>query len=156
MHLGTSILDFRGFDSSRTLMLKDWNSHAHREFPGSFEPTNCCRGSLSREIGRGSPATLNKKSAGPQAPTACIVTSIITITTSITMITTTFTITSCIIIITVTISFIIISVGPGHLQHVPRRRLRRRAPQLPLRGVHHRGPAGGAAAVAPQQRMLLK
>ena len=31
---------------------KGWNSHVHREFPGSFEPRNPSRDNLNREIGR--------------------------------------------------------------------------------------------------------
>ena len=42
---------FRGFDSSRTLLLRGWNYHVHMEFPGRFESSNLSRDSLSREIG---------------------------------------------------------------------------------------------------------
>ena len=52
VNLRTKILDFRGFDSSRILIL---NSQAQREFPGKFESSNLSRDNLSREIGRGSP-----------------------------------------------------------------------------------------------------
>ena len=51
-NLRTKILDFRGFDSSRILSFKGWNSHIHGEFPGSFESTNLSRDNLSRESGR--------------------------------------------------------------------------------------------------------
>ena len=54
--LRTKILDFRGFDSSRMLKCKGWNSHVQREFPGSssqrIESTNLSRDKLIREIGR--------------------------------------------------------------------------------------------------------
>ena len=43
--LHTQILDFRGFDSSRILNYKGWNSQAPRELPGKLESSN-----LSREI----------------------------------------------------------------------------------------------------------
>ena len=33
-------------------MLKGWNSHAHREFPGNLESTNLSRDNLSTDIGR--------------------------------------------------------------------------------------------------------
>ena len=48
----TKILDFRGFDSSRILVFKGWNSQAHREFPGKSESSNLSGDSLSGEIGR--------------------------------------------------------------------------------------------------------
>ena len=53
-NLRTEILDFRGFDSSGILIFKGWNSHVHREFPGSSESTNLStsRDNLSRELGR--------------------------------------------------------------------------------------------------------
>ena len=51
-NLRTEILDSRGFDSSRILTFKGWNSHVHREFTGSFESTNLCRDNLSRETGQ--------------------------------------------------------------------------------------------------------
>ena len=52
-NLRTQILELRGFDSSRILMvIKGWNSQAHRESPGKFESRNLSRDNLSREIGR--------------------------------------------------------------------------------------------------------
>ena len=42
-NLCTKIMDFRGFEG--------WNSHAHREFPGSYESTSLIRDNLSREMG---------------------------------------------------------------------------------------------------------
>ena len=52
-NLRIKILDFRGFDSSRLLiLLKGWNSHVHREFPAKFESTSLCRDNHSKEIGR--------------------------------------------------------------------------------------------------------
>ena len=44
--LRIKILDSRGFDSSRILILRGWNSRAHREFPGSFESSNLSRDNL--------------------------------------------------------------------------------------------------------------
>ena len=37
-NLRSKILDFRGFDSSRILIIdyEGWISHVHREFPGKF------------------------------------------------------------------------------------------------------------------------
>ena len=35
-----------------TNIIKVWNSHVHREFPGKFESSNLGRGHVSREIGR--------------------------------------------------------------------------------------------------------
>ena len=48
----TNIVDFRGFDSSIILILKGWNSQAHRGFPGKLESSNVSRDNVSREIGR--------------------------------------------------------------------------------------------------------
>ena len=43
-NLRSKILDFRGSDSSGILILKGWNSHAHRELPGNdIESTNLSR-----------------------------------------------------------------------------------------------------------------
>ena len=54
-NLRTMILDFRGFDSSLVLIVRGWNSQAHREFPGSLESANLSREILRREIGRSEP-----------------------------------------------------------------------------------------------------
>ena len=44
---------WRAFDSSILFVsIEGWNSQAHREFPGKFEPSNLRRDNLSREIGR--------------------------------------------------------------------------------------------------------
>ena len=51
-NLRTKILDFGGFDSSRILILRGWNSQGHREFPGKLESSDLSRDDLSREIGR--------------------------------------------------------------------------------------------------------
>ena len=51
-NLRTKILAFRVFDSSIVLVVKGWNSHTHREFPGKFEASNLSRDNLSREMGR--------------------------------------------------------------------------------------------------------
>ena len=65
-NLRTKILDFRGFDSSRILMLRDGNSHVHREFPAKFEK-RILLGiiNISREIG---PAKPELTGVGPSAP----------------------------------------------------------------------------------------
>ena len=49
--LRTKILDFRGFYSSRIVILRG-NSHVHMELPGKLESTNLSRDNLSREIWR--------------------------------------------------------------------------------------------------------
>ena len=52
-NLPTSIVDFRGFDSSIVLICsKGWNSHVHRGFPGKLGSGNVSRDTFSREIGR--------------------------------------------------------------------------------------------------------
>ena len=56
-NLRTNIIDFRGFDSSiiviqRGGILKGWNFHVHRGFPGIIESSNVSRDNVSREIGR--------------------------------------------------------------------------------------------------------
>ena len=51
-NLRTKTLDFKGFDSSRIWILRGWNSHVHREFPGKLESSNLNREILSRKIGR--------------------------------------------------------------------------------------------------------
>ena len=48
----TNIVDFKGFDSSIILILKGWDSQAHREFPGKLESSNVRRDNVSSEIGR--------------------------------------------------------------------------------------------------------
>ena len=52
-NLCTKILDFRGFDSGRILILRGWNSHVHRESPRNFESRNLSRDNLNWETGRG-------------------------------------------------------------------------------------------------------
>ena len=53
VNLRTKIMDFRGFDSSRSsLNHKGWNFQARKEFPGKFESSNLSRDNLSTEIGR--------------------------------------------------------------------------------------------------------
>ena len=51
-NLRTYIMDFRGFDASIILIVRGWNSQAHRKFPGKFESNNLSRDNVSREIGR--------------------------------------------------------------------------------------------------------
>ena len=51
----TKSLDFRGFDSSKLLILKGGNSHVHqfyRESPGKFDSRTLSRETLSRWTGR--------------------------------------------------------------------------------------------------------
>ena len=48
-NLRTKIPDFGGFDSSRILVLRGWNCHVHREYPGSFESVDLSRDNLSRQ-----------------------------------------------------------------------------------------------------------
>ena len=50
-NLRTKIMDFRGFGSSRTLILRGGIPRAHREFPGKLASSNLSRDNLSREIG---------------------------------------------------------------------------------------------------------
>ena len=50
--LRAKILDFRGLDSSRILIVKGWNSQAHREFPRKFGSSNLSGDHLSMQIGR--------------------------------------------------------------------------------------------------------
>ena len=50
-NLHTKILDCRGFDSSRILIVRGRILMLMREFPGKFESTNLSRDNLSREIG---------------------------------------------------------------------------------------------------------
>ena len=50
-NLRATILDFRGFDSSRILIRRGWNSNIQWEFPGIVESANLSRNDLSREIG---------------------------------------------------------------------------------------------------------
>ena len=48
-------LDFRGFDSSRLLILRGGNSHvvkSYRESPGKFDSRTLSREALSRRTGR--------------------------------------------------------------------------------------------------------
>ena len=49
--LRTKILDFRGFDSSRILILRGGIPRPTGQFPGNLESTNLSREILSREIG---------------------------------------------------------------------------------------------------------
>ena len=53
-NLRAKILDFRGFDASRTLILRGGilMSMGNCEFPGNHESMNLSRDSLSREIRR--------------------------------------------------------------------------------------------------------
>ena len=69
-NLRTKILDFRGFDSSRILIIKGWNSHIHREFPGHLKSNNLSREILSREIGRSSVTSAGARS-GRRLLAAC-------------------------------------------------------------------------------------
>ena len=50
--LHTKILDFRGFDSSRIIVLRGGISTPTGNFLGNFESTNLSRDNLRREIGR--------------------------------------------------------------------------------------------------------
>ena len=52
--LRTKVLNFRGFDSSRILVLRAGIPRSIGEFPGNYESTNLSRDNLSREIGRSS------------------------------------------------------------------------------------------------------
>ena len=51
-NLRSEILDFGGFDSSRVLIVRVWDSHLQREFPGNFESKSLSGDDLSTEIGR--------------------------------------------------------------------------------------------------------
>ena len=51
-NLRTKILDFRGFDSSRTFDFEGWNSHARRKFTGKLNLRILAGRVLSRETGR--------------------------------------------------------------------------------------------------------
>ena len=51
-NLRTKILDFRGFDSSRILVLRGGILMSIGEIPSNCESTNLSRDNLSREIGR--------------------------------------------------------------------------------------------------------
>ena len=67
-NLPTKILDLRGFDSSIiNVILKVWNSHVHRAFPGNVESTTLSRDNLSREIGR----STSNMSGDSSLPCAC-------------------------------------------------------------------------------------
>ena len=60
--LHTKIPDFRGFDSSRILSFKGWNSQAHRGSPGKLELSDLSRDNV-REIGRRAPLSLPRAEA---------------------------------------------------------------------------------------------
>ena len=51
-NLRTKIVDFRGFDSSRILVLRGGIPRPTGNFPGKFESSNLSRDNVSREIGR--------------------------------------------------------------------------------------------------------
>ena len=48
----TNIVDFRGFDSSIILILKGWDSQAHRGSLGKFDSSNVSGDNVSMGIGR--------------------------------------------------------------------------------------------------------
>ena len=65
--LRTKILDLGGFDSRQILIL-EWNSHIHREFPANPESTNLSRDNLSRETGvaEGGDCFINETTVNPE------------------------------------------------------------------------------------------
>ena len=65
-NLRTKIPDFRGFDSSRTLILRDGIFQAHGKFHGKFESSDLSGDNLSREIRRTSGARSDRRVRGPR------------------------------------------------------------------------------------------
>ena len=64
----TKSWDFRGFDSSKLLILKGGNSHLHESYmesPGKFDSRTLSRETLSRGTGRISPVAI-----GPSGSTS--------------------------------------------------------------------------------------
>ena len=61
-NLRTKILNFRGFDSSRVLVLRGWTSHARGEFPGKFESSKLSRDNL---VGRSGVRHMEARSGEP-------------------------------------------------------------------------------------------